>query len=301
MGNPKGKPISSVGTARSGRRTLLSKQTGDDLRNVPGKSLIPAAKPQPEKKNPATLCMYVLDTNVLMHDPLCVFRFQEHHVFIPSQVVDELDNNKKGHDEKNKNSRESSRTIETITSEGIANILDGIPLLDLSGKIATGCLFLQTESVPAEEIATKPDDKILAVVAHLTNKYKDRYKIVLVSKDTNMRIKARARGLEVQDYRNDIAVEDTDMLYQGTRVLPNDFWDTQPKSPQVIKDGRNIFYEVSGSFAQTLHFNEFVCSDSGVKFDARVVKKEGRIVTLGTTIDYTHEKKCCMGYNSSQP
>jgi PhoH-like ATPase len=184
--------------------------------------------------------------------------------------------------------------LEDILSKK-TNIYDGISLKDISHGIASGSLFLQAESVSGEDLAGKADDKILAVVNYLTIKHKDKYKVVLVSKDTIMRIKARQKGLEVQDYRNDIIIEDTDLLYQGAQALPDDFWEKQPKSPEVKKENKSAIYEVSGPFIQSLHPNEFVYSESGLKFEARVTKKETRNVTLSTITDYTHHKNAVWG------
>lgn len=302
MGNPKGKPLSSIGGARSGRRSQLAKQAEIDTRNFginkkPQSSVTFKPKATPKiLKIPTEQCVYVLDTNVLMHDTTCLFRFEEHHIYLPMQVIQELDNNKKGHDEKNRNVREALRKIEEIIlSTGITNPHEGIPLSSVSGGIASGHLILQTELVSLENTFEKADDKILAVVTSLIHKYKDRYKVVLVSKDINMRIKAHMKGIEVQDYRSDMVIEDSDRLYQGIQQLPSDFWDTQPKNIKSKPDGKNSIFEVSGPFAKGLNQNEFVYSVEGLKFEAQVVKKDSHSVTLRTVNDYTHQKNAVWG------
>lgn len=299
--------VRSLGSQRPSLKKLAAMDAGkiptpSKKGIVRGKSAIPTQqpkttpKPRSEKKVPTAQTMYVLDTNVLMHDPLCVYRFEEHHVYFPMQTVQELDNNKTGHEEKNRNSRQVSRILKDILSSNITvNIHDGIPLSVTSGGIATGSLFLQTEDVPAENTAKKADDKILAVVTYLTSKYQGKFRVVLVTKDTNMHIKARMSGLNAQDYLNDMVIEDTDILYQGIQVLPDDFWDTQSKNLVAAKEGRNSIYVVSGPFVQTLHNNEFVYSNNGTEFDARVTKKDSHGVTLCTVNDHTHLKNALWG------
>jgi len=105
-------------------------------------------------------------------------------------------------------------------------------LSEKSNGAATGRLFLQTETIsvalPPSLANGKADNQILAVVMHLSRLHPKRH-VVLVSKDINMRIKARALGLSAEDYFNDKALEDTDLLYSGMEGLPADFWDQHGK------------------------------------------------------------------------
>ena len=172
--------------------------------------------------------LFVLDTNVLMHDPTSLFRFEEHDVFLPMVTLEELDANKKGLSEVNRNARQASRMLEEIVSGGAeSDIASGINL-DRHGKDASGRLFMQTEAIsgdlPANLPAGKADNQIIGVVKHLQDQYAPR-QVILVSKDINMRIKARALGLPAEDYFNDKTLEDGDLLYTGVLALPADFWE----------------------------------------------------------------------------
>src|SRR5450830_1524311 len=170
--------------------------------------------------------LFVLDTNVLMHDPTSLFRFEEHDVYLPMLTLEELDNHKKGMTEVARNARKVSRTLDAL----IANIDDdaiekGIPLSKLGNKDAKGRLFFQTRlqngpTLPEGLPVGKADNQILGVVRNLETEQPGRA-IVLVSKDINMRIKARALGLPAEDYFNDHVLEDTDLLYSGIVQLPD--------------------------------------------------------------------------------
>ena len=198
--------------------------------------------------------IYVLDTNVLMHDPTSLFRFEEHDVYLPMMTLEELDNHKKGMSEVARNARQVSRTLDAL----IANVDDeaietGIPLAKLGNKDAKGRLHFQTRlngaALPEGLPSGKADNQILGVVRALEAEQPGRA-IVLVSKDINMRIKARALGLAAEDYFNDHVLEDTDLLYSGIVQLPDDFWTKHGKgveSWQEIKGGySSTFYRVTG-------------------------------------------------------
>lgn len=262
-------------------------------------TVIVKRRPMPgtQQKPPTKKRMYVPDTNVIMHDPSCLFRFEEHDVFITSTVLEELDNHKKGHLEINRNVREFCRTLENIISEKSVNISVGIPLSVASGSIASGRLFLQSEHIPVEHGLDKPDNQILAVVALLVKEKQKKCEVVLVSKDINMRIKARMMGIIVEDYRNDAVIEDTDLLYQGTRELPSDFWNTHSIG-KPTKEGNVNVYKVSGPIVKKLSANEFIYSSEGSErkpFNLRVVQTDGKIAVLHTVHDYTHEKNAVSG------
>lgn len=242
----------------------------------------------PQRKQHTKKRIYVLDTNVLMHDPSCLFRFQEHDIYITSQVLEELDDHKKGHDEINRNVREVSRTLETILSSSSVNITEGVPLSPISRGIATGKLFLQTDpTLMTQGVVDKADNRILAAVLNLKEKRRGLCDVVLVSKDGIMRTKGRMAGILVEDYHNDMVIEDTDLLYQGTRELPSDFWDSN-KTIGTWKEGHVTYYTMSGPFVKNLSTNEFVHTTKGGKpFSARVIKKEKSITTLKVTHDYS--------------
>jgi PhoH-like ATPase len=242
---------------------------------------------------------FVLDTNVLMHDPTSLFRFEEHDVYLPMFVLEELDNNKKGMSEVARNARQASRFIDNLISESEAHIAEGVLLSALGNKNATGRLFLQTEFINTqlpENLANgKADNAILGVVAYLHKTFPKR-QVALVSKDINMRIKARALGLSAQDYFNDKVLEDTDLLYTGARELATDFWEKNGKDMKSGTLGGHTFYNITGPDCRDLLVNEFVYQDDPDKpFHAVVTAQDSGTATLRTLTDYTHSKNAIWG------
>jgi PhoH-like ATPase len=173
--------------------------------------------------------LFVLDTNVLLHDPTCLFRFEEHDIFLPMIVLEELDAHKKGMTEVARNGRQTSRTLDALAEHQGADIATGLPLDATGHTEARGRLFFQTQlldyELPSSLPQGKADNQILGVVQALRKQHAPR-EVVLVSKDINMRVKARALGLHTDDYQNDKTLDDGDLLYSGALALPADFWTT---------------------------------------------------------------------------
>ncbi|MDP1565138.1 MAG: PIN domain-containing protein, partial [Polaromonas sp.] len=210
----------------------------------------PQAAPKANKPNhtgPAKL--FVLATNVLMHDPMCLFRFEEHDIFLPMIVLEELDGHKKGMTEVARNARQTSRTLDALAGTNGADIAKGLKLDTTGHKEAGGCLFFQTKpldySLPMSLPQGKADNQILGVVEALRKESAPR-EVVMVSKDINMRVKARALGLATDDYQNDKTLEDGDMLYAGSLALPADFWTRQSKTIESWQQGSHTFYRITG-------------------------------------------------------
>src|SRR5262245_20684223 len=246
--------------------------------------------------------LFVLDTNVLMHDPTSLFRFEEHDVYLPMATLEELDSNKKGMSEVARNARQASRFLDEIVSAAVDDIAAGIPLAGAGAKEATGRLFLQTEAIngelPARLAAGKADNQIIGVVKHLQDGH-DKRQVILVSKDINMRIKARALGLAAEDYFNDKVLEDADLLYSGVRALPRDFWNTHGRELESWKKDGHTYYRLHGPTVPKLHVNEFVYDESGDRpLYALVKEAAGRTAVLETLKDYTHTKNQVWGINA---
>ena len=251
-----------------------------------------------ETKLPVKL--FVLDTNVLMHDPTSLFRFEEHDVYLPMYVLEELDNNKKGLTEVARNARQASRFLDSLVSSATLNIEEGVPLQALGNKAATGKLFLQTQFITQELPNTlangKADNAILAVVMFLRKQHPQR-DIILVSKDINMRIKSRALGMDAQDYFNDKVLEDSDLLYTGVKVLPDDFWETHGKDMKSGSQNGHTFYDINGPLCRDLLVNEFVYleNNDATPFHAVVTEQNGDTAMLRTLTDYSHQKNAIWG------
>jgi len=249
--------------------------------------------------------LFVLDTNVLMHDPTSVFRFEEHDIYVPIMTLEELDNNKKGMSEVARNARQASRLLDSIVSGAEHRIADGIPLAEPSREMASGRLFLQTEAISADLPSALPtakaDNQIIGVIMHLQRKFPKR-QVILVSKDINMRIKARALGLAAEDYFNDKVLEDTDLLYTGMRELPPDFWDSHGKDMESWKREGHTLYRVKGPLGAELQVNEFVFMEAGGSgerpFQAIVRERAGRSAVLETLKDYAHQRNAVWGINA---
>ena len=139
------------------------------------------------KKTGAHTKLFVLDTNVLMHDPSSLFRFEEHDIYLPMVTLEELDNNKKGLTEVARNARQASRNLEEIIGHNLVDLEKGCPLTVNNNNFSTGRLFLQTHAVSVELpmlAGSKADNQILGVVVYLQKQYPER-QVILVSKDIN--------------------------------------------------------------------------------------------------------------------
>jgi PhoH-like ATPase len=247
---------------------------------------------------PSSAKLFVLDTNVLMHDPTSLFRFEEHDLYVPMATLEELDNNKKGMSEVARNARQASRYLDELVTRWDGGIAEGIALEIHGDKNATGRLFLQTETIengiPARLAGGKADNQILAVVKHLQEQHPKRG-VVLVSKDINMRIKAHALGLAAEDYFNDKVLEDTDLLYSGVRELPQDFWETHGKEMESWQQGGFTFYRVRGPLCGKLLVNEFVYLEADRPFYAQVKEVSGKTAILVTLRDYANQRHNVWG------
>ena len=270
-----------------------------------------ARKPQPETRarkprgnGPATL--FVLDTNVLMHDPTSLFRFEEHDIYLPMVTLEELDNHKKGMSEVARNARQISRSLDALVSDVAEDSIDlGIPLSKLGNKDAKGRLYFQTKlqnaALPEGLPEGKADNQILGVVRALDQQYPER-PVVLVSKDINMRLKARAIGLPAEDYFNDHVLEDTDLLYSGIQQLPDDFWNKHGKGMESWQESRHgtsyTYYRVTGPYVPSLLVNQFVFiepKNGEPAFYGQVSQINGKTAVLQTLRDFGHAKNSVWG------
>jgi len=258
---------------------------------------------QPRGTGPAKL--FVLDTNVLMHDPMSLFRFEEHDVFLPMITLEELDGHKKGMSEVARNARQVSRELDALATfgkhgEGTFDARQGIPLAKTGHGEALGKLFFQTTfldvKLPEGLPQGKADNQILGVVQALRDQHAGR-EVVLVSKDINMRVKARALGLAAEDYFNDKVLEDGDLLYTGVLPLPADFWERHGKTMESWQQGGATFYRISGPIVPVLMVNQFVYLEQpgAAPLYARVSEITGKTAVLKTLKDYTHAKNAVWG------
>ena len=242
--------------------------------------------------------LFVLDTNVLMHDPASLFRFAEHDLYLPMTTLEELDNHKKGMSEVARNARTVSRSLDQLIAGTSGTLDDGIPLDKLGHQDVSGRLYFQTHlttaTLPEGLPEGKGDNLILAVVSELQQTHPEK-EVVLVSKDINMRIKARALGLPAEDYFNDQVLEDRDLMYSGVMTLPSDFWPKHGKSMESWADSKSgtMFYRVSGPLVPSMLVNQFVYQenpDGSTPFYAQVREVNGKSALLQTLRDFSHQK-----------
>ena len=250
--------------------------------------------------------LFVLDTNVLLHDPTSLFRFEEHDIYLPMIVLEELDGHKKGMTEVARNARQISRTLDQLAASG-DDITHGLALSATGHSTATGRLFFQTlplnSDLPAALPQGKADNQILGVVAALQaavqqkGSFTTAKEAVLVSKDINMRVKARALCLPAEDYQNDKVLEDGDVLFSGAIALPADFWTKQGKSVESWNQDGYAWYKVAGSFVADWYINQFVYLEAPDEkpFYARVAEIRGDSAVLKTLRDFTHSKNNAWG------
>ena len=273
---------------------------------APRDAVKPAAQRRtrtPRGTGPARL--FVLDTNVLMHDPMSLFRFEEHDIYLPMITLEELDDHKKGMSEVARNARQVSRDLDALAASvkgpnGGADMGDGLPLARTGHREAGGKLFFQTTLVnatlPAGLPQGKADNQILGVVKALGEQLTGR-EVVLVSKDINMRIKARALGLKAEDYFNDKTLDDGDLLYTGVLALPADFWDLHGKTMESWNQGGLTYYRISGPLVPSLLVNQFTYLEAAgaAPLYAKVTEITGKTAVLRTLKEYTHAKNSVWG------
>jgi PhoH-like ATPase len=246
--------------------------------------------------------IYVLDTNVLMHDPTALFRFEEHDVFLPMMVLEELDAAKKGHSEASRNARQVSRFLnELIVAHGSDHIDQGITLhrpqaLHLRAAPQIGRLHFQTQPVAAGQRfgTVLPDNQILGSILALREEHPEQ-DVVLVSKDINLRIKASICAVHAEDYENDRALDDFSLLYTGAATLPDDFWQRHENALRSWTERGRTYYELQQHEDEQWYPNQFLSLPGDDDIELRVMKIEGDRVLLQIVDDYRHNQHAVWG------
>ncbi|SDD78429.1 PhoH-like ATPase [Aquimonas voraii] len=249
--------------------------------------------------------IYVLDTNVLMHDPTALFKFAEHDIYLPMVVLEELDHGKKGTTEVARNARQVSRFInELIEASGSSNIQAGLKLerpasLNLRAQPAIGRLLFQIEATGTQkrEGAPLPDNQILASILKLREQQAGT-EVVLVSKDINLRIKASIFGIPAEDYENDRALDDFSLLYSGVRELDDGFWDRHESDLRSWIERGHTYYEIRAAEAEDWRPNEFLCFDGDEEAELRVVGPRDDRVVLQLVENYRASSRQVWGVSA---
>jgi len=240
-------------------------------------------------------CLFVLDTNVLMHDPTAIYRFQEHDIFLPMVVLEELDRGKKGMSEVARNVRQVSRFLDQLMSGADKNEIDaGLPIHPLreylGGHVlpATGRLYFQTSPLnlhlPSSLPGNNVDNNILGTVQALQEKYPERT-VIVVSKDINLRIKAAVLGIPAEDYSNDQVLDDVDLLYTGQQELPSEFWNSHDKTVDAWKEEGRTYYKISGPDVADWYPNQCLYMQGDDAFEAMVREKRSETEAIIELVD----------------
>lgn len=245
--------------------------------------------------------LYVLDTNVLMHDPTSMFRFEEHDVFLPMIVLEELDAAKKGLTEVSRNVRQVSRFIgELMNTQGASRLDDGLELLIPHGldlTSARGRLYFQTSPTETHpnllSEGSFADNEILSTALALQEREKDR-EIVLVSKDINLRIKAAILNVPAEDYYNDRVLDDVDLLYKGVSIEDDTFWDRYPQVDSWSENG-STYYRIKRIKDDDWFPNQCVVIGNGDGIEAMVVELSEKFIVLKLVTDYQSGKNTVWG------
>ena len=160
--------------------------------------------------------IFFIDTNVILHDSSCIHQFQENDVVIPLTVLEELDQFKRGSQVINLNAREFTRTLDSLTGEDIFN--GGVSMGEDRGQLRIAISRGLSPEIREIFKEDTPDHRILGVALDWQKKYKETNTVILVSKDVNLRMKAKALGIPAEDYTTD-RIGSIEELYSGKQVI----------------------------------------------------------------------------------
>ncbi|WP_027961229.1 PhoH family protein [Halomonas halodenitrificans] len=234
--------------------------------------------------------LYVLDTNVLLHDPAALYQFDEHEVVIPMTVLEELDKHKNGIREIARSARQVSRTLSDLTADvGLEQIRDGIPIARLNGPEGRLRLLCYSDLSGLETLDDSPDNRILAETCRLRRERSDA-SVILITKDINLRVKAAALGVPVEDYLTDRAFTDSDAMLEGVHVYPNgggELWNDLALDVRVEREHRHVIYHLTGEIPADWHLGMLV-ADTEAGFEAVVRELGERYARLELATNYRH-------------
>lgn len=255
--------------------------------------------------NKTGLKLFVLDTNILMNDPTAIYHFEEHDIYLPMVVLEELDNHKTGTSEIARNVRQTNRMlVELMSNATHEQIVSGLKIpsyVNSHKQDVGGSLYFQTDEfddvLPSSLPGHKVDNTILSTALGLQKKYADKRQVIIISKDINLRIKAGILGIPAQDYYNDQVLDDVNLLHRGLHILDNDFWDTHAKDIDSWQEGGKTFYKVLGPLVAQWNPNDCISTEDN-QFQALVKKLHGNSAVVQLVRDYTQQKHSVWGINA---
>lgn len=211
--------------------------------------------------------IYILDTNILLHEPFAFLSFQEHDVVVPMTVLEELDSIKDRNKDVSRDARVAIRALEDVFANATPEeVLAGVPLLNTTEQQnVSGCLSIFNDYTLDEAHAklsfNENDNRIISTALHIQKTHKAR-KVVLVTKDINMRLKAKGAGLgHVEDYRTDQLVDDIQFLTKGFHQFEGDFWQ-RVKLVETASEGRNTYHKVTTDVLPAAFLNEYLIDET---------------------------------------
>ncbi|MFF7705814.1 PhoH family protein [Pseudomonas sp. NPDC007930] len=209
--------------------------------------------------------LYVLDTNVLIHDPNALLNFEEHHVAIPMTVLEELDKLKDGKHTVAAECRQAIRLIDKTLGEATpAQVEQGVPIArgkgDPKGKLS---ILMNKHGRAEDPLPSHLADNVIINQLLALKERKPETSVILVTKDINMRLKARACGLEAEDYSTDQLVDDVALLSKGYHDVPGSFWDRVSKVETRQDHGRTWHRVQLSELLPAAHINEFIVDEQG--------------------------------------
>ncbi|TXY15804.1 PhoH family protein [Vibrio mimicus] len=225
--------------------------------------------------------LFVLDTNILLHEPLAIYSFKEHDVVIPMTVLEELDRIKDSKRDVARDARVAIRALEHLFHDATPEeITEGIPLSKQEG--ATGTISILADYEVHETVKAftdkEGDNRILNAVLYLQTQRAPRA-VVLVTKDINMRLRAKGAGvLYVEDYRTDQLIDDIQYLTKGFQTRPGSFWDSVEDVASYTLGGKT-FHKLDRAPFDPTFLNQYVI-DEDSDFAARVENIDGDKLTL---------------------
>lgn len=243
-----------------------------------------------------TTRLYVLDTNVLLHDPTALYQFDEHDVVIPMTVLEELDKHKNGIREIAHAARQVSRSLSELTANvDIEQIRAGIPIDRPTGSQGHLHLLCYHDLETLEHLEQSPDNRLLAEACRLHEERPDA-SVILITKDINLRVKAAALGVPVEDYLTDRAFDDSDAMLSGARVYPqagqdgSGLWESLGVEAKVERHEGKVLYRLNGEIPATWHLGMLVSdSDNGAAFEAVIRDIGPRHACLQPITDYRQD------------
>ncbi len=241
--------------------------------------------------------LFILDTNVLTHDPSALFRFGDHDLFLPMTVLEELDRAKEGASEISRNGREVSRILdELIDGARREQIAAGIPLAAEGAKAACGRLFFEMQPVEAS-VGPSAHGGILHTALALKESQPSTT-IVVVSKDINLRIKAHVMGIEAEDYYNDKVLDDVSLLHSGLRALPEDFWNRNEGLMETAREADRTIYRFRDALCREWLPGECLYTHGGDGFEGIVLERSGHDAKVTAAHDYRADGSSVWGIHA---